>query len=416
MVRDNSKASKKQSASQNNDSNEHPNVEKGDDSIVPDDEGKLDTDSEEFPKIEENDATLDVASDEESEQEEVWDIIRVIPTTEEKVKCRYPHCSEQAVATWASNLNPEDKWPLCEKCQLEDFGGWPEGIEPIERSSDDKTIAVPPTCTTATSEKETPTTKDTAICMTPRRLNFPKDDVGASSTKVTDDSIINQDEGEDPEVSEEKYELSSIVSLEKLRSNPVKCSDENCKLPACSIWTSTSDPKKWYYCIDCQERDFGGWPPSTELPCDHLSSDHLLAIATKCSKKRKPSMPVFASKCVTPNPSLTPKGRTTIPEVAKGGKKPLTMKVSRAAVARHEKWQADAKKLGVNRIIVKKNEAKKVIFDALYDSFRPMSIENIYMVSDSTERLGLYIAFFCFGLNPIPITVSLVLLFVDYRC
>ena len=79
MVRGNSKASKKQSASQNSDGNEHPKVEKDDDSIVPDDEGKLDTDSEEFPKIEENDATPEVASDEESDEEEVWDIIRVIP-------------------------------------------------------------------------------------------------------------------------------------------------------------------------------------------------------------------------------------------------------------------------------------------------------------------------------------------------
>ncbi len=383
MVRGKSKASKKQNTSESSDTNESPKVEKEDNSIVPDDEGKLDAEMEEsaekeFSKSEENDGTLVVASDEGSEVDEVWDITRVIPTAEEKIKCRYEHCSEQAVATWATNKDPEDKWPLCEKCQFEDFGGWPEGVEPIERSIDDK-VAVPPTQTTAGSENAAPTST-TANCTTPPRIK----DVGASLPNVTEEPIITQDEG-DPETVEEKYELSSIISFEKLRSNPVKCSDENCKLPACSIWTSTSDPKKWYYCIDCQEKDFGGWPPSMELPCDYLPSDHLLAIATKCSKKRKPSMPVFASKCVTPNPSLSPKGRTTIPEVAKGGTKPPTVKISRAAVARHEKWQADAKKLGVNRIIVKKNEAKKVIFDALYDSFRPMNIENIYMVSYLTE-------------------------------
>ena len=39
--------------------------------------------------------------------------------------------------------------------------------------------------------------------------------------------------------------------------------------------------------------------------------------------------------------------------------------------------------MGVNRIIVKKNEAKKVIFDALFDAFRPMNFNDIYTVSTS---------------------------------
>ena len=338
-----------------------------------------------------------LASELESEADEVWDIIRVIPTAEENIECRYEHCSEQAVATWATDKDPEVIWPVCQKCQLEDFGGWPEGVLPIDRSDDSAATSVVSGCTTASNDNTAPI-ENTMTCTTlsstdPSRDNsdivlpmttagepdITHDESDTALPKTTGKPAKTPDDN-DPETPEEKYELSSIVSIEKLHLNPIKCSNEACNLPACSVWTSTSDPKKWYYCIDCQESDFGGWPPLKELPCNYLSKEHLLAIATKCSKKRKPMMPVFTAKCVTPNPSLSPKGTAAIPEVVRGDTKPSVLKVSRAAVARHEKWQADAKKLGVNRIIVKKNEAKKVVFDALFDAFRPMSIDNIYLV------------------------------------
>ena len=54
---------------------------------------------------------------------ELCDVFRVISTEEEKVECRNYGCTDQAVATWSSNVDPEDKWDLCEKCQLEEFGG-----------------------------------------------------------------------------------------------------------------------------------------------------------------------------------------------------------------------------------------------------------------------------------------------------
>ena len=31
--------------------------------------------------------------------------------------------------SWVSNLNPEDNWNVCEQCQVDGFGGWPEGYE-----------------------------------------------------------------------------------------------------------------------------------------------------------------------------------------------------------------------------------------------------------------------------------------------
>eukprot|EP00957_Ditylum_brightwellii_P187904 14307253-Ditylum_brightwellii.AAC.1 len=46
----------------------------------------------------------------------------------------------------------------------------------------------------------------------------------------------------------------------------------------------------------------------------------------------------------------------------------------------HRKWQAEAEKLGGPnvRIVVNKLEAKKLIFDTLHESFRPMNITEIY--------------------------------------
>ena len=38
--------------------------------------------------------------------------------------------------SWASNLNPEDNWDLCEDCQVSEFGGWPDGVVPIKTLAD----------------------------------------------------------------------------------------------------------------------------------------------------------------------------------------------------------------------------------------------------------------------------------------
>jgi hypothetical protein len=74
--------------------------------------------------------------DVDDDAEEEWDVVRVIPTDEEKVACRSDDCCEQAVVIWASSLNLSDEWPMCEDCQLTEFGGWPEGVFPIKTSTD----------------------------------------------------------------------------------------------------------------------------------------------------------------------------------------------------------------------------------------------------------------------------------------
>jgi len=34
-----------------------------------------------------------------------------------------------AVSIWATNLKPDDPWPMCETCQETEFGGWPQGMQ-----------------------------------------------------------------------------------------------------------------------------------------------------------------------------------------------------------------------------------------------------------------------------------------------
>jgi hypothetical protein len=62
---------------------------------------------------------------------------------------------------------------------------------------------------------------------------------------------------------------------------------------------------------------------------------------------------------------------------------PKQSKPSAAALAMHRKWQEAAEKIGGPdaRIVVKKPDAKKLIFDMLHESFQPMNITDIFKVS-----------------------------------
>ena len=98
------------------------------------DVSKSDQDDEESDKddddIAENNDISENEINEGSEKDiELWDIDRVIPTDEDIVECRTGGCTYPAVAIWRSNKNPNDKWALCEDCQLEEYGGWPEKDE-----------------------------------------------------------------------------------------------------------------------------------------------------------------------------------------------------------------------------------------------------------------------------------------------
>lgn len=56
----------------------------------------------------------------------IWDIVAKVSRDRNPLQCRMTGCTSKAVAIWASNMQPDDKWPLCESCQVDEFGGWPE--------------------------------------------------------------------------------------------------------------------------------------------------------------------------------------------------------------------------------------------------------------------------------------------------
>jgi hypothetical protein len=66
----------------------------------------------------------------EDEEDEVWDVVEVLSSDKKGPRCRMKPCKKYAVAIWASNQNVKDTWPMCEKCQETEFGGWPEGMDP----------------------------------------------------------------------------------------------------------------------------------------------------------------------------------------------------------------------------------------------------------------------------------------------
>lgn len=62
----------------------------------------------------------DGAKDEENEDtlQEVWDVVHTLNCSESELICRMDKCKRAAVVVWATDANPDDKWPLCEVRRL----------------------------------------------------------------------------------------------------------------------------------------------------------------------------------------------------------------------------------------------------------------------------------------------------------
>ena len=56
-------------------------------------------------------------------EDENWDIVRVIPSAEEKLACHTENCDKDAAFSWASNSNRNDSRNFCEGCQVKKGGG-----------------------------------------------------------------------------------------------------------------------------------------------------------------------------------------------------------------------------------------------------------------------------------------------------
>ena len=360
--------------------------------------------------------------------EEVWDLVHVIPKHEVR-SCRVDGCKHPAVATWASNLEPEDQWDMCEECQLTDFGGWPEGVEPDNHETEnEKNLEENASEIKKNSDKESPEkpvtngnndllsshqAEDEMSDATPSAVDeCSRDDLSNSastaegredpsdSTSTGGDTASSRKNAATTDTEAEMWDIKKILSLQDItKEATIKCSHEGCPLPACSIWSSNLAPTtKWYSCLDCQENDFDGWPPVGELPIKSMTQEHLDAIAQKCSRQKKPAMPEF-SLATSPSTKQESSANFVTPLNSLGASQeregfdegncakitpliPKQGKPSASALAMHKKWQDAAEAMGGKdaRIVVSKAAAKKLIFALMSDSFRPMNITQIYKV------------------------------------
>lgn len=403
------------------------------------------------PKVSDDEAEKVPLVVEELLAPEQWDGIRVL-SKDDAIQCR--SCQDSiATATWASKLTG-DTWDLCDPCQMQDFGEcYKRAVEP--------SVAEPPT-----SEEVPPkapgVSKDASSLVTHEPLpekdfkSPPKDpspEKGAEITTETrmqvhsasleapspqkkmeavpsssppthspvlktppaisqtqdDKSVSVQEDLEDEDGDEGQYDLKKILTLEELQQeDSICCSQDACGgLPAFGLYVNSANLRdRWYYCLDCQEDDFDGWPPIEELPVKHLTPEHLHAIAKKCSRQKNPPMPVFPhsprpnSEIIIPTNNNSNDHNTTVANFVTPpppdfslvqsksigpATKPTTQK--QKAIQVHKKWLEAAQAMGDKdaRIVVSKPAAKKLIFDFLYDAFQPMNITMIYKVRDRLQ-------------------------------
>ena len=147
-----------------------------------------------------------------------------------------------------------------------------------------------------------------AVITTSTKDDRTKDNGIADSNKDKTQEILGGGE-------EEGYDMMRILSKKAITTDdPVLCNggnNGNCKLAACVVYAPTTNPhEQWYYCLDCQETDFGGWPETREeLPVKSLSKEHMRIMKIHCSTKKNKqdiSMPTFLSslsRSSTPKPS-----------------------------------------------------------------------------------------------------------------
>lgn len=402
--------------------------------------------------------------DEEDVDEGPWDGTRVIGSSE-GIPCHSNGCNANATATWVSQKT-NDKWDMCDKCQLEDFGECYTGEEnqdeveeeTLDSTKDDgdmENVEEPPTVQDsndgagATPElREAAATaggaKDTSADTAPsspnkdNRARVSEASVRSDSPSIDSSNEMNEQKGTDPvitqtqdeipmagasvqaedaqeeeEEDEGQYDLIKILSADDILNMGICCS-QDCGLSAFGLYVNNADTKdRWYYCLDCQEDDFDGWPPLEELPVKYLHPDHLGIISNNCSSRKNPPMPIFASSLVgddasstlSPKPGKQKTAAATTTSTANfvtppptslsaPGSKETSLVHSKTvdskenvtrntkAMEAHRKWLEAAQAMGgiEARIVVSKPAAKKLIFDCLQDAFRPMNITQIYKV------------------------------------
>ena len=131
---------------------------------------------------------------------------------------------------------------------------------------------------------------------------------------------------------------------------------------------------------DCNFPVFEETSPVKEATTDHpISANAITPLANTGSIGTLLENLDTAHSTVTPNHiELEMDARNMVSKKATGGTKP-----NKAQLEIHRKWQAAAEELGGAgaRIVLQKPVAKKMIFDFLFDEFRPMNITEIHKVT-----------------------------------
>ena len=292
----------------------------------------------------------------------------------------------------------------------------PDDVNHLIIESDDKAIdaisSVPP----APKDDENSTTKAKSITTSDNTKLQSNDNTNTSSKDDAKPSFnhdtkhasgTEQPSGNDVE-EEGQWNLMAILGASQIRKEERKCQHETCSLVACSIWVQEgSEEDPWYSCFDCQETDFGidGFGP--DLPIKFMAAEHKCLIAKKCTRQDAAKMPNLPEQAPKPGAVTPPPGKVVIggakqlreaasskgtkakgsaitpspvPPRGAGGKKSKSTKPNATHSAVQKKWQEAAEKAGGPgaRIITNKTEAKKIVFDMLHDSFRPMNMTEIY--------------------------------------
>lgn len=361
-----------------------------------------------------------------------WSIVSAVKDDDTK-QCCSDDCDKVAVAVWINEEEPDKEYSLCESCQEEQHGGWPEDFandanatnttNATTNKTKESTLEGPPD---AKEEEENvdmdiddKESKSEDVEMQDDEQqndvemdeNSNADDKDVTMQEEDDESQETNDSTEDKEENKEitdesntveeeddeeeaTWDLKKILSLSDVNKEaPIKCGTEDCTLAACSLYVESGTGEKWYGCIDCQDEHFGGWPSAEELPENQksLSKEHVEGLIAKCSNKKRPAMPpvdpslspkrqkTSGTNTITPLGSQAAKGSKVTPTPAKETKKP---KQNATLMKKHQEWQNAAIKAGGPdaRIIVKKDLAKKVIFELLYDKMKPMNITQIHTV------------------------------------
>ena len=87
--------------------------------------------------------------------------------------------------------------------------------------------------------------------------------------------------------SSEIWFVEHIYTKQEITSkDAIRCQTEHCNLPACALWASSNEGEStWNSCLDCQERDFAGWPDDEEVEEKIQDEEFMMFLRTHCSQK-----------------------------------------------------------------------------------------------------------------------------------